>query len=89
MTIIWAYKSSDTPHGDYERWYTSRVEVIETSFDLLEMYTHQRSTTSVDPDFRADRFLTVRVPFIQTTSHGPEYPETMWRPQQNRQSITD
>ncbi|KAJ5090333.1 cyclin [Penicillium argentinense] len=50
---------------EYERWGTSRAEVMETLFDLLEMYTHQRGTTSVGPDFRADRFLTVRIPLNQ------------------------
>lgn len=34
----------------------------ETVFDLLELYTHQRSSTAVGPQFPADRFLTVRIP---------------------------
>lgn len=64
---------------DYERWRTSREEVMgtsrpsspevnslisttETLFDLLELYTHQRSSTTIGPQFPADRFLTVRIP---------------------------
>lgn len=34
----------------------------ETLFDILELYTHQRSSTVVGPQFPADRFLTVRIP---------------------------
>ncbi|KAL2863537.1 putative fructosamine-3-kinase [Aspergillus lucknowensis] len=47
---------------DYRRWKTSREEVMETLFDLLELYTHNRGSTSVGPHFPADRFLTVRIP---------------------------
>ncbi|KAE8150760.1 cyclin-like protein [Aspergillus avenaceus] len=47
---------------DYEQWKTSREEVMETLFDLLELYTHSRSATSVGPHFPSDRFLTVRIP---------------------------
>ncbi|KAL2808193.1 Fructosamine kinase-domain-containing protein [Aspergillus granulosus] len=48
--------------ADYKRWNTSREEVMETLFDLLELYTHNRGSTCVGPHFPADRFLTVRIP---------------------------
>ncbi|PLN84611.1 cyclin-like protein, partial [Aspergillus taichungensis] len=47
---------------DYHAWRTSREEVMETLFDLLELYTHNRASTTVGPHFPADRFLTVRIP---------------------------
>ncbi|KAL4899995.1 hypothetical protein BDW74DRAFT_171081 [Aspergillus multicolor] len=47
---------------DYASWKTSREEVMETLLDLLELYTHNRGSTSVGPHFPADRFLTVRIP---------------------------
>ncbi|KAJ5745240.1 hypothetical protein N7520_010422 [Penicillium odoratum] len=50
---------------EYEQWHTTREEVMETLFDLLELYTHHRSSTSVGPDFPADRFLNVRIPLNQ------------------------
>ncbi|KAI9376648.1 Fructosamine kinase-domain-containing protein [Aspergillus egyptiacus] len=50
---------------DYGNWKTSREEVMETLFDLLELYTHNRGATSVGPHFPADRFLTVRIPLNQ------------------------
>lgn len=34
-------------------------------FDLLELYTHHRSSTVVGPRFPADRFLTARIPLNQ------------------------
>ncbi|GES60397.1 cyclin-like protein [Aspergillus terreus] len=48
--------------SDYEKWRTSREEVMETLLDLLELYTHNRSSTTVGPHFPADRFLTARIP---------------------------
>ncbi|KAJ5092736.1 RNA polymerase II C-terminal domain kinase beta subunit [Penicillium angulare] len=39
--------------------------IPETLFDLLELYTHHRSSTTVGPHFPADRFLTVRIPLNQ------------------------
>ncbi|OJK03246.1 hypothetical protein ASPACDRAFT_40569 [Aspergillus aculeatus ATCC 16872] len=47
---------------DYEDWQTSREEVMETLLDVLELYTHNRASTTVGPHFPADRFLTVRIP---------------------------
>lgn len=42
----------------------------ETLFDLLELYTHHRSSTIVGPRFPADRFLTVRIPLNQEASES-------------------
>lgn len=39
--------------------------MLETLFDLLELYTHNRGSTSVGPRFPADRFLKVRIPLNQ------------------------
>jgi len=50
-------------------------------FDILELYTHHRSSTSVGPHFPADRFLTVRIPLNQEASeqHIPRYANWMDR----------
>ncbi|EFE36657.1 uncharacterized protein ARB_04182 [Trichophyton benhamiae CBS 112371] len=47
---------------EYKLWETSRAEVMETILDLLELYTHNRSSTSVGPDFSLDVFLNIRIP---------------------------
>ncbi|XHG06461.1 hypothetical protein AWENTII_009653 [Aspergillus wentii] len=66
---------------DYGQWKTSREEIMETLFDLLELYTHQRGATSVGPHFPADRFLTVRIPLNQE-AEAQRYPRhTQWTDQ--------
>ncbi|KAK2735708.1 RNA polymerase II C-terminal domain kinase beta subunit [Myotisia sp. PD_48] len=50
---------------EYKLWETSRAEVLETILDLLELYTHHRSSTSVGPDFSLDLFLNIRIPLNQ------------------------
>ncbi|KAJ6127396.1 cyclin [Penicillium sp. IBT 18751x] len=69
---------------DYDQWNTSRPEVMETLFDILELYTHHRSSTSVGPQFPADRFLTVRIPLNQEASenHIPRHANWEERPRQ-------
>ncbi|EEQ32541.1 RNA polymerase II C-terminal domain kinase beta subunit [Microsporum canis] len=47
---------------EYKLWETSRAEVMETILDLLELYTHNRASTSVGPDFSLDLFLNIRIP---------------------------
>lgn len=37
----------------------------ETMLDLLELYTHNRSLTSIGPDFPLDLFLNIRIPLNQ------------------------
>ncbi|CAG8044138.1 unnamed protein product [Penicillium salamii] len=68
---------------DYPQWNTSRAEVMETLFDLLELYTHHRSHTTVGPEFPADRFLTVRIPLNQEASEQriPRYDVWVNQPQ--------
>ncbi|KAJ9364422.1 hypothetical protein DTO280E4_1668 [Paecilomyces variotii] len=64
---------------DYEKWKTSREEVMETLLDLLELYTHHRGSTSVGPSFPVDKFLTIRIPLNQEVDAKklPRY--TNWR----------
>lgn len=47
---------------DYDRWNISRAEVMETLLDLLELYTHYRTSTTIGPEFNLDTFLEVRIP---------------------------
>ncbi|EER28813.1 RNA polymerase II C-terminal domain kinase beta subunit [Coccidioides posadasii str. Silveira] len=51
--------------SEYERWQTSRAEVMETILDLLELYTHHRNSTSIGPDFSLDTLLNIRIPLNQ------------------------
>ncbi|KAK5304939.1 RNA polymerase II C-terminal domain kinase beta subunit [Exophiala xenobiotica] len=47
---------------DYGVWKIDRPMVMETMLDLLELYTHHRTSTAVGPDSPVDTFLTVRIP---------------------------
>ncbi|KIW14354.1 hypothetical protein PV08_07136 [Exophiala spinifera] len=47
---------------DYPSFKIGRGEVMETLLDLLELYTHHRTSTAVGPDFPVEIFLEVRIP---------------------------
>lgn len=59
------------------------LTTAETLFDLLELYTHHRSHTTVGSEFPEDRFLTVRIPLNQEASEQriPRYDVWVQRPQ--------
>ncbi|KAJ5899797.1 cyclin [Penicillium taxi] len=46
----------------YHDCQTNRQNILETIFDLLELYTHHRPLTDVGNQFPPERFLTVRIP---------------------------
>ncbi|KKK12442.1 hypothetical protein P175DRAFT_0437162 [Aspergillus ochraceoroseus IBT 24754] len=73
---------------DYEQWKTTREEVMETLLDLLELYTHNRGSTTVGPHFPADRFLTVRIPLNKEveTQHLPRYTHWIEQPKDKSQA---
>jgi CTD kinase subunit beta len=45
----------------YEKWCTSRPEVIETILDLLDLYTHFQKSTIVGPPHSIEKFLQIRL----------------------------
>ncbi|KAL1795580.1 hypothetical protein ACET3X_005804 [Alternaria dauci] len=45
----------------YSKWATSRAEVMETLLDLLDLYTHHRSATSVGPSYTLEHFINIRI----------------------------
>src|SRR5882757_9977047 len=47
---------------DYDEWRIERAMVMETLLDLLELYTHHRTSTVVGPELPVDTFLEVRIP---------------------------
>lgn len=53
-------------------------EGVETLLDLLELYTHHRTSTAIGPDFPVDTFLTVRIP-LNLESEEKNIPRyTVW-----------
>ncbi|EXJ81696.1 hypothetical protein A1O1_07761 [Capronia coronata CBS 617.96] len=67
---------------DYATWKIDRGMVMETLLDLLELYTHHRTSTTVGPDFPVDTFLEVRIPLNLESEekHLPRYTEWVDRP---------
>ena len=52
----------------YSKWSTSRAEVMETLLDLLDLYTHNRSSTSVGPCYTLEHFINIRIGLNQEAS---------------------
>jgi CTD kinase subunit beta len=52
----------------YHKWATSRAEVMETLLDLLDLYTHHRSATSVGPSYTLEHFINIRIGLNQEAS---------------------
>lgn len=52
----------------YSKWATSRAEVMETLLDLLDLYTHHRSSTSVGPSYTLEHFINIRIGLNQEAS---------------------
>ncbi|KAF2004673.1 cyclin [Amniculicola lignicola CBS 123094] len=46
---------------NYTRWKTSRAEVMETLLDLLDLYTHHRTSTIIGPLYDLEAFLGIRI----------------------------
>ncbi|OJJ44139.1 hypothetical protein ASPZODRAFT_145250 [Penicilliopsis zonata CBS 506.65] len=55
---------------------------LETLLDLLELYTHHRTSTLLGPLFPAEIFLTVRIPLNQEAEaqNLPRYSVQRWNP---------
>jgi CTD kinase subunit beta len=52
----------------YSKWATSRAEVMETLLDLLDLYTHHRSSTAVGPFYTLETFIDIRIRLNQEAS---------------------
>ncbi|KAI0578035.1 Cyclin [Pyrenophora tritici-repentis] len=58
----------DTGPVRYSKWATSRAEVMETLLDMLDLYTHHRSATSVGPSYTLEHFINIRIGLNQEAS---------------------
>jgi CTD kinase subunit beta len=63
-----ATKLVDTEPVKYSTWATSRAEVMETLLDLLDLYTHHRTATSVGPHYTLEHFIDIRIGLNQEAS---------------------
>jgi CTD kinase subunit beta len=51
------------PQNPYRRYFTSRVEVLETIMDLLDLYTVHRTATFAGPGFTNEQIMQVKIAF--------------------------
>ncbi|KAH8698195.1 cyclin-like protein [Phaeosphaeriaceae sp. PMI808] len=58
----------DAGHLKYAKWATSRAEIMETLLDLLDLYTHHRSSTTVAPLYTLETFINIRIGLNQEAS---------------------
>ena len=52
----------------YSKWAITRAEVMETLLDLLDLYTHNRSSTSVGLLYTLEHFINIRIGLNQEAS---------------------
>lgn len=52
----------------YSKWSTSRAEIMETLLDMLDLYTHNRSSTAIGPSYTLEHFINIRIGLNQEAS---------------------
>lgn len=52
-------------YPDYEKWSTTRVEIMETMLDLLDLYTHFQKSSIVGPHHDINSFIQIRIKLNQ------------------------
>ncbi|MCJ1393900.1 RNA polymerase II C-terminal domain kinase beta subunit [Xylographa bjoerkii] len=57
----------------FKKWRTSRAEVMETLLDLLDLYTHHRTLTTVGQEYPIETFIAIRITLNQEASAN-DYP---------------
>ncbi|MCJ1295913.1 RNA polymerase II C-terminal domain kinase beta subunit [Xylographa carneopallida] len=57
----------------FKKWRTSRAEVMETLLDLLDLYTHHRTITTVGQEYPIETFIAIRITLNQEASAN-DYP---------------
>ncbi|MCJ1381179.1 RNA polymerase II C-terminal domain kinase beta subunit [Xylographa soralifera] len=57
----------------FKKWRTSRAEVMETLLDLLDLYTHHRTQTTVGQEYPIETFIAIRITLNQEASAN-DYP---------------
>lgn len=62
-------KQRNTIRGEnaplYEKWFTTRSEIMETILDLLDLYNHFQKSSTVGPMYNIDQFISTRIKLNQ------------------------
>ena len=49
----------------YEKWCTTRAEIMETLLDLLDLYTHFQKSSIVGPSYNIEKFIQLKIKLNQ------------------------
>lgn len=49
----------------YQKWHTTRAEVMETLLDLLDLYTHFQKSSIIGPTYDIDKFIQLKIQLSQ------------------------
>lgn len=66
------------PECDAAKWHVDRAATLETLFDLLDLYTHSRSTTLVGIDQPLEVFINIRIELNQEAAAANIARYTAW-----------
>lgn len=55
----------------YEKWSTSRAEIVETVLDLLDLYTHFQKSSLVGQQYNIELFIQIRIKYNQEVEQTP------------------
>jgi CTD kinase subunit beta len=55
----------------YEKWSTSRAEIVETVLDLLDLYTHFQKSSIAGQKYNIEMFIQIRIKFNQEVDQTP------------------
>jgi CTD kinase subunit beta len=83
-------KQKGNIHGprapSYRKWCTSRVEVIETILDILDLYTHFQKSSAIGPIYDIQSFIQLKIKLNQEmdeTAHLSRFTEEHEPPKTN------
>lgn len=57
--------------NNYQKWSTSRPEVVETVLDLLDLYTHFQKSSDVGQRYNIELFIQIRIKVNQEVEQTP------------------
>jgi CTD kinase subunit beta len=57
--------------ADYDKWSTSRAEVVETALDLLDLYTQFQKQSDVGPRYNIGSFIKIQIKYNQEVEQTP------------------
>lgn len=81
-TMILEKQQDLVPQDSYQKWHTTRAQVMETMQDLLDLYTHFQKSSIIGPSYDIDKFIQLKIQLSQGKDDG-RYTEEHEAPKTN------